>query len=87
MLCALNFVHSMGVIHRDLKPANFLMDPNFGVTICDFGLARVVPSRSSAEKEIEKLRRKEYQKVMLSEAGDRASRESEFRASVSSKLT
>jgi serine/threonine protein kinase len=66
MLCSLNFIHSMGVIHRDLKPANLLMDPNCGVTICDFGLSRVMPSKSHEEKEVEKHRRKEYQKVTAS---------------------
>jgi serine/threonine protein kinase len=43
MLCALKFIHSMGIIHRDLKPGNILMDDNCGVTICDFGLSRVMP--------------------------------------------
>jgi mitogen-activated protein kinase 1/3 len=71
MLCALNFVHSMGVIHRDLKPANFLMDPNCGVTICDFGLSRVMPSKTNWDKEVEKHKRKECQKVLASSAGER----------------
>lgn len=42
MLCALNFIHSTGVIHRDLKPANVLVDENSHVRICDFGLSTVL---------------------------------------------
>lgn len=42
MLCAINFIHSTGVIHRDLKPANVLVDENSHVKICDFGLSTVV---------------------------------------------
>jgi serine/threonine protein kinase len=44
ILCALNFVHSAGIMHRDLKPSNILIDTSCKVQICDFGLARVVPT-------------------------------------------
>jgi p38 MAP kinase len=30
-----------GVIHRDLKPSNILVDEDYDLKICDFGLARV----------------------------------------------
>ena len=43
MLCAINFVHSAGIIQRDLKPANILVDENSHVRICDFGLSTVIP--------------------------------------------
>jgi mitogen-activated protein kinase 1/3 len=58
MICAVHFVHSMGVIHRDLKPANFLMDANCGVTLCDFGISRAMPPKTQKEKEFHNFRRK-----------------------------
>ena len=47
MLCAISFIHSTGIIHRDLKPQNVLMDSNCNVKICDFGLSRVMPMKST----------------------------------------
>jgi mitogen-activated protein kinase 1/3 len=46
-LCSLNYLHSANVIHRDMKPANLLVDSNCSVKICDFGLARNLPSHQN----------------------------------------
>mmetsp|Transcript_13006 Transcript_13006/g.20173 ORF Transcript_13006/g.20173 Transcript_13006/m.20173 type:complete len:198 (+) Transcript_13006:296-889(+) len=49
LIAALNFLHSAGVMHRDIKPANLLVDKDFRIRICDFGL-----SRSTLTSEISK---------------------------------
>lgn len=56
-LCVLNFLHTANVVHRDLKPGNFLIDSTCNVKICDFGLARVMPSYSQTEKDLRKFQR------------------------------
>lgn len=42
ILCGLKYIHSCAVLHRDLKPGNILLDDNYAIKICDFGLARCV---------------------------------------------
>lgn len=37
---AFTFLHKSEVVHRDLKSHNVLLDDNYGVKICDFGIAR-----------------------------------------------
>ena len=37
----LAFAHAKEVIHRDIKPANIHVQPNGGVKVMDFGLARL----------------------------------------------
>lgn len=44
LLCAVRYLHSARIIHRDIKPANILVNEDCTLRLCDFGLARVVPS-------------------------------------------
>ena len=47
MLCSINFLHTANICHRDIKPANILIDANSNIQICDYGLARIMPKKTS----------------------------------------
>uniref|UniRef100_A0A6B2L7Z0 Mitogen-activated protein kinase n=1 Tax=Arcella intermedia TaxID=1963864 RepID=A0A6B2L7Z0_9EUKA len=44
ILRGLKHIHSANVLHRDLKPSNILVNGDCSLKICDFGMARVVPT-------------------------------------------
>ena len=54
ILCGLKYIHSCAVLHRDLKPGNILLDKNYQIKICDFGLARCV-NRDTEDEIVEKV--------------------------------
>ena len=37
----MNYLHSRRVLHCDLKSSNILIDANWDIKLCDFGLSRV----------------------------------------------
>jgi serine/threonine protein kinase/CRP-like cAMP-binding protein len=44
LACALLHVHKMGFIHRDVKPENCLIGTDGYLKLCDFGMAKRLPS-------------------------------------------
>ena len=54
ILCGLKYIHSCAVLHRDLKPGNILLDKNYQIKICDFGLARCV-NRDTDDEIVEQV--------------------------------
>jgi CRP-like cAMP-binding protein/tRNA A-37 threonylcarbamoyl transferase component Bud32 len=44
LACALVHVHKMGFIHRDVKPENCLIGTDGYLKLCDFGMAKRLPS-------------------------------------------
>ena len=54
ILCGLKYIHSCAVLHRDLKPGNILIDHDYQVKVCDFGLARCV-NRDTDDEIVEKV--------------------------------
>ncbi|CAI7838839.1 unnamed protein product, partial [Closterium sp. NIES-54] len=48
VVCALEYMHSQGVVHRDLKPENILLTASGHVRISDFGCAKLLTKGQSA---------------------------------------
>lgn len=40
IISVIAYLHRHGIVHRDIKSHNMLIDKNYTVKLCDFGLAR-----------------------------------------------
>ncbi|KAE8692824.1 Serine/threonine-protein kinase UCN [Hibiscus syriacus] len=49
ILCALEYLHSLGVVYRDLKPENILVQRSGHVTLTDFDLSRSLKKKPLSE--------------------------------------
>ena len=39
-----HYMHNLGIVHRDIKSHNVLIDNNYHVKVCDFGLSKFIVS-------------------------------------------
>ncbi|KAE8700269.1 Serine/threonine-protein kinase UCNL [Hibiscus syriacus] len=51
ILCALDHLHSQGIVYRDLKPENILIQQSGHVTLTDFDLSRNLKKKQSSHPE------------------------------------
>lgn len=53
ILDTIEYMHSRGVIHRDLKPENLLLDENMHIKVTDFGTAKLLPEKRTADGRVQ----------------------------------
>ena len=50
MVGTIKYLHDQKIAHRDIKPENFLLDKDYNIKLCDFGLAVENAGRTSERK-------------------------------------
>ena len=48
----MSYLHGKNVLHCDLKSSNVLIDENWNVKLCDFGLSRINSTKKNKKKNI-----------------------------------
>ena len=48
----MSYLHGKNVLHCDLKSSNVLIDENWNVKLCDFGLSRINSTKHNKKKNI-----------------------------------
>lgn len=54
-ICGCLYMHSASLMHRDLKPANILINTDWSLKICDFGLSSSYRRLNQNFEELSKL--------------------------------
>ena len=49
-MAGVHYFQSRGYAHRDIKLENFLLDQNFSVKLCDFGLCKKMTRKDGTKK-------------------------------------
>ena len=78
LLRSLDFIHRAGVMHRDIKPENILINCDYDVLICDFGLARSIIFENAPNSLVKDgliQNRDDIEKALIQDRPDRTRRE------------